>query len=75
MEKKIKIKIKINEHFTVKVRTVPTGGSNYNKFASIFRKGEKTPTTGTSFKDDSTPEQIKAWATDWLNSDHNNQWI
>jgi len=52
--------IKINNEYNIKVLTKETG-SNYNKFASIFRKGEKSPIAGTSFRDTSTDEEILNW--------------
>ena len=37
-------------------------GSNYNMFANLYKKGEKMPLAGTSFKSTETSANIITWA-------------
>lgn len=36
--------------------------SNYNAFASVYIKGEKSPLFGTSFRDGTPLDEVRAWA-------------
>lgn len=53
--------------FLVKLKKIDTN-SNYNTMAYVFRKGEKTPIAGTSFKENEKPETITNWATMKINA-------
>ena len=64
------MKIRINDTITVRAKLSPTN-SNYNIVAAIFRKGEKYPIAGTTFKSGTTKEQLKTWATDFVNKKSN----
>lgn len=47
--------------FTVKVKTMQTN-SNYNQFCHVFHEKEKMPLIGYTFKDNTSKNDIIAWA-------------
>jgi hypothetical protein len=48
-------------NYKVKI-SIKQNGSNYNKWAHIFRQQEKMPIVGTSFNDKVPKSQIIEWA-------------
>jgi len=48
-------------NYRVKIGIKPNG-SNYNKWAHVFKQGEKMPIVGTSFNDKTPKPQIIEWA-------------
>lgn len=52
---------KINTNHTLTVGT-KENGTNYNKYAKVFRKGENTPRFGMIFKGDEPLNNIIEWA-------------
>lgn len=64
LPKKIKV-LRLHEGFYVKV-TSQSNGSNYTLFASVFKNSDKLPLFGTSFKTNTSNEELKKWATNEL---------
>ena len=52
--------ININEDYKIVIKKT-NSPSNYNLFASLFKKGERLPLIGTTFKSTDTKEDIKEW--------------
>jgi hypothetical protein len=57
--------IKDKTVYTVRFQERQTS-DNYNIFASVFKKGEKSPMFGTSFKSDSCATKVLDWAKDGI---------
>lgn len=52
--------INLNEDYKIVIKET-NSPSNYNLFASLFKKGEKFPLMGSTFKNTDTKEDIKRW--------------
>lgn len=59
----------ITNEITFKVKvTTKENGSNYNVWAHIYKPTDKMPIAGTSFKTNSTAQEIREWASNTLNN-------
>jgi hypothetical protein len=52
--------VKMGDDYKIVIKKT-NSPSNYNVFASLFRKGEKNALIGTTFKDTATNTEIKEW--------------
>lgn len=52
--------INLNKDYKIVIKKT-NSPSNYNLFASLFKKGEKFPLIGSTFKSTDTKEDIKGW--------------
>ena len=49
--------------------------SNYNIFAHVTHKGERSPFLGTSFKDGTQNETIIKWAKEAVSKEQTNEFV